>query len=77
MSATSSRTLFSASTSWTQCKLAHLVMKFIYLGSIQEEFQLLFFDIDSSHHVFELQFRRNGEEFAEDIEFEITTDQAH
>jgi hypothetical protein len=36
LNATSSWTLFSASTSWTQCLLTHFVCKFIDLGFIQE-----------------------------------------
>ena len=77
MSATTSWTLFSVRTSWTQGQSAHFVIQFINLGFAQEEFQFLLFDINSSHHVFEFQFMRNRKQLAEDIESEITADQAH
>jgi len=43
----------------------------------QGKLQFLFFDIDSSHHVFVLEFGRDGKNLSEYVEFEIAANEAH
>jgi len=57
--------------------LTHSIFVFFNLELVQKQFQLLLFDIDSSHNIFVLGFRRSGEKFSKDVYPEVAPNEPH
>ena len=58
-------------------ELPHPVFVFCNLDLIQEQFQLLLFDIDRSHNVLILGLGRSRKKLSEDVQAKVTSDKPH